>query len=630
MFFILIISGFISDIVFNLNHYKNIDNNLEEFQRIEIYSQINEDKFNTGPFIDVTTLGAKGDGITNDHPSIQAAFDFLDSEIGGTIFFPEGDYLLNDGITIHSKSNILVTGEQGAKLIVNNVSMFVLHFIGAYGIEGPDRPQNIRIENLTIFDPDPEKHTSLEESHGIRFAGYDIVEVRNTVIINIGDEGIEFTRCRWAVAYGNRGYGTPSVDPGGAFIQSSNSSFVKIYNNYSEDSRIGTSYGVRTPSVIGDGPVDIEVKNNVSLNSQGNGIRVLTTQEDVKDIQIKDNFIKDSALEGINFLNLNDKTTSNIEISSNIIEGGGKESSVNSVRAAILLRSSLVSNVKIVGNKIEGWGDKNVKNHNGIAFRGDSIIVRENVIVNSPGAGILHVSGNNSKIEGNQISGSKLSSGVLVHSGSGFSIKNNISQNNYYSGIEISRSTEDYTIANNEVIENEIGIHLQSRTAPNNFERNIFEGNNVGLETEDIKEFVDARNNWWGNNSGPSGGNKDPITGKIANGFGESIRGQISFDPWWIPEQANVHEVDKIKLNQNFPNPFNTNTVIVYHLPFKTDVRLEIFDSVGRRIAVLVNEQQQEGIYIENFDASHLSTGIYFYRLNTKRLSRTRKMLLVK
>lgn len=86
----------------------------------------------------------------------------------------------------------------------------------------------------------------------------------------------------------------------------------------------------------------------------------------------------------------------------------------------------------------------------------------------------------------------------------------------------------------------------------------------------------------------------------------------------------------RITLSQNYPNPFNPTTQIRYDLNGPTNVRLMVYDIIGRQVATLVNKKQSSGSYIITFNASGLSSGIYFYRLVTDKASITRKMLLLK
>jgi hypothetical protein len=85
-------------------------------------------------------------------------------------------------------------------------------------------------------------------------------------------------------------------------------------------------------------------------------------------------------------------------------------------------------------------------------------------------------------------------------------------------------------------------------------------------------------------------------------------------------------------LSQNYPNPFNPTTVITYSLKESGEVRLELFDVLGRKVATLVNARQEAGSYTYSFNAARygLSTGMYFYRLQSGGFVATKKMLLVK
>ncbi len=86
----------------------------------------------------------------------------------------------------------------------------------------------------------------------------------------------------------------------------------------------------------------------------------------------------------------------------------------------------------------------------------------------------------------------------------------------------------------------------------------------------------------------------------------------------------------EFKLNHNYPNPFNPETVISYNLPEKLNVQLTVFNSLGEKIKTLVNEIEEKGFYRVNFDASGLTSGIYFYRLEAGSFLVTKKMILAK
>jgi len=83
-------------------------------------------------------------------------------------------------------------------------------------------------------------------------------------------------------------------------------------------------------------------------------------------------------------------------------------------------------------------------------------------------------------------------------------------------------------------------------------------------------------------------------------------------------------------LAQNFPNPFNPSTLIQYQLPGSGPVRLSVFDILGREVATLVDGVQQQGTHEVRFDGGGLSSGVYFYRLQTNGSVQQRKMILQK
>ncbi len=84
------------------------------------------------------------------------------------------------------------------------------------------------------------------------------------------------------------------------------------------------------------------------------------------------------------------------------------------------------------------------------------------------------------------------------------------------------------------------------------------------------------------------------------------------------------------RLLQNFPNPFNPTTVIVYQLPAVSDVRLGVYDLLGREVAILENAQKGPGRYEVKFDGAGLSGGVYLCRLTAGTYRETRKMVLMK
>ncbi len=97
-----------------------------------------------------------------------------------------------------------------------------------------------------------------------------------------------------------------------------------------------------------------------------------------------------------------------------------------------------------------------------------------------------------------------------------------------------------------------------------------------------------------------------------------------------IPPRKNNPITRQYFLDQNFPNPFNSSTVIRFTVSSTGFVRLKIFDLLGREVAALVDDKLRRGKYSVGFDANELSSGIYFYRLTAGNRATVRKMLLVR
>ncbi len=87
---------------------------------------------------------------------------------------------------------------------------------------------------------------------------------------------------------------------------------------------------------------------------------------------------------------------------------------------------------------------------------------------------------------------------------------------------------------------------------------------------------------------------------------------------------------DNFKLNQNYPNPFNPSTTIEYSILKSGKVKLIVYDITGKNVRTLVDQIQSPGIYQFDFNASQLTSGVYFYKLESGGFTEVRKMFLVK
>ncbi len=96
-----------------------------------------------------------------------------------------------------------------------------------------------------------------------------------------------------------------------------------------------------------------------------------------------------------------------------------------------------------------------------------------------------------------------------------------------------------------------------------------------------------------------------------------------------VKENANLNP-ESFDLQQNFPNPFNPTTSINYVVPKAGMVSLKVYNSLGEEVATLINQFQNASGYTVNFDASRLSSGVYFYTLRAGDFVATKKMVLMK
>jgi len=86
----------------------------------------------------------------------------------------------------------------------------------------------------------------------------------------------------------------------------------------------------------------------------------------------------------------------------------------------------------------------------------------------------------------------------------------------------------------------------------------------------------------------------------------------------------------RFELGQNYPNPFNPTTAIRYDVAATQMVRLEVFDVLGRSVAVLVNDVKSPGVYTVPFSAGQIGSGVYFYTLTSERFRETKQMTVLK
>jgi hypothetical protein len=96
-----------------------------------------------------------------------------------------------------------------------------------------------------------------------------------------------------------------------------------------------------------------------------------------------------------------------------------------------------------------------------------------------------------------------------------------------------------------------------------------------------------------------------------------------------VDDEKNI-KLNKYVLHQNYPNPFNSSTIIKYSLPQQEEVKLSLYDLLGRLITTLVNEKKNAGEHQIELNTKNLPSGVYFYQLNADNVILTNKLILLK
>ena len=161
-----------------------------------------------------------------------------------------------------------------------------------------------------------------------------------------------------------------------------------------------------------------------------------------------------------------------------------------------------------------------------------------------------------------------------------------------------------------------------------------FDPSDLTKPVESITWNVDAMENTIGVGAGRPRGLAFSADGKTAYvvQFNEGILAAQKFGSEMTTSiEPEVNEIpNSINLSQNYPNPFNPTTTIKFELQIGSDVTLEVFDVSGRKVATLVNTRLNAGQHFAVFDASTLSSGVYFYRLRAGNMMMTKSMTLIK
>jgi hypothetical protein len=194
------------------------------------------------------------------------------------------------------------------------------------------------------------------------------------------------------------------------------------------------------------------------------------------------------------------------------------------------------------------------------------------------------------------------------------------------------------------VIDNSVELNWQTATEVNNYGFEILRS----AQSDSYSEEQSDEESWetlgfvqgHGNSNSPkkySFTDENPPSGKVKYRLKQiDVDGQFEYSD---VVEVNTGAPNKFELEQNYPNPFNPTTTIKYSIPSviarsgatrQSLVQLKVYDILGREVKTLVNKEQAPGNYSVKFDASQLSSEIYFYRLQSGKFIQTRKMILMK
>ncbi|MGC8653971.1 MAG: T9SS type A sorting domain-containing protein [Candidatus Kryptoniota bacterium] len=169
------------------------------------------------------------------------------------------------------------------------------------------------------------------------------------------------------------------------------------------------------------------------------------------------------------------------------------------------------------------------------------------------------------------------------------------------------------------------------RYSNDKFSGNLVNSNStLSIHVQGVKGFVEIK---WSVKDGRkyvlTGISKDSI---LIEGEGTYIIGSSSVAARLGLALYNGQTIvpDEFELSQNYPNPFNPTTTIEFVIPHESQVKILIYDLLGREVIRLVDELKPRGKYNVRFNASNLPGGVYFYKMIAANFSRTKKLIIVK
>lgn len=303
--------------------------------------------------VNVRDFGAKGDGVANDQPAIEAAFAYAVEHLPCEVYFPAGEYgILRGGITVN-----IPKGEGGLTIRGDGKNLSKIKYLEGWETAGTwyavrilplgketappsdisEYLHDIVIRDIGVYDTDPLAHCwhidkgdkGTEETHGFDIQYCVRATVRDCLIENVGDEAIDIYFCEDVIVANNNVVGSPGAgSAGGAISIGDGSKNVVVEGNTVCKTRADESetvlkrnFGIAVEAI--DYPVEkVVIANNVISDINGNGINIGTPGGTITDVTISDNIISDVTNNGIKLSSTNDHV--NIRIVNNTIRNCGE------------------------------------------------------------------------------------------------------------------------------------------------------------------------------------------------------------------------------------------------------------------------------------------------------------------